>query len=288
MRSRKNIGTFGDPGIYLHRFEALAAIALASLLVWFALALSYGGRQPFTPQCSAGPSSLTIPAVTRTTFFGAGRELYGSRPLYPYSVIPGGIQSADELRKAVVDDPVVAAHYAGFDFDHAHVVRLAEARSAFVSYRRSNLVYWTSKRLSLPAGETVITDGMHTSRTRCGNQISDVPRTPTAPVDEPNPDALTTPILTEEVEQPPIDLPLEPPPVTGYLPLRGGGGAGGTGGTSAIPPFVPVSLGSGGGETPPASNPPTSAPVVTPEPGTLLLISTGLCATWFARKLSKS
>ena len=228
-------------------------------------------------------ATLAKAADTHSSFFGAGRELDGSRPLYPYSIIPGGVESADELRKAVANDPVIAAHYAGFDIDHAHVVRLAEARSAFVSYRKGNTVFWTSKKLNLPAGETLITDGLHTSRTRCGNQVSDVPRTPTAPTGEPTPETLTTPLVTENIEPPPIELPIGSPPTTGFLPTPGGGS-----GPGGIPPYVPIIVGGGGGGTLPASIPPPTVPIATPEPGTLLLSAIGLCAAWLTRKLSKS
>lgn len=278
----KKLGTCSNCKIYLHWFEALAVITLASLLVWFAAAPNHDSPHASVPLTSAGMASLAKPAVTHSSFLGERAELYGSRPLYPYSVIPGGVESADELRKAVANDPVVAAHYVGFDLGRVHAVRLAEARSAFVSYRKGNNVYWTSKKVSLPAGEILITDGMHSLRTRCGNQISDVPRTPIAPAGEPAPKTLTTPLLTVDFELPPIDLPLESPPVTGFLPPVGGGGTGG------FPPYVPVIVGGGGGGNPPASISPPLVPIATPEPGTLLLTAIGLSAAWLARKLSRS
>jgi hypothetical protein len=242
-------------------------------------------------------SSLATPTITHPSFLGARGELHSNRPLYPYSVIPGGVETAGELRRAVANDPVVAAHYAGFDIDHAHIVRLVEARFAFVSYRKRGNVFWTSKRLRLPVGETLITDGIHSARTRCANQISDTPRSPIAPDGEPTPKTLTTPVLTWDIEQPPIDLPLESPPVTGTLPLVGGGGGGipsggpifvgGGGGSGGNAPGGTI-FGGGGGGNPPSPNPLSPVPFSTPEPGTLLLTATGLCAAWLARKLRKS
>ena len=64
-----------------------------------------------------------------------------NRPVYPYSVVPGGVTDARELKWAAQHDPVVASHYAGFDYDHARVVRLLLARAAYVSYRIGNDVY---------------------------------------------------------------------------------------------------------------------------------------------------
>ena len=34
------------------------------------------------------------------------------RPVYPYSVVPGGVQDAKELKWVAEHDPIVAAHYA--------------------------------------------------------------------------------------------------------------------------------------------------------------------------------
>jgi hypothetical protein len=285
MSSGKKPGTWSTWRVSFHGLKVLAVIALASLIVGFFRAPGHDSHNASAPERPAGMIAPAKPVDTHSSFFEVGRKLYGSRPLYPYSIIPGGVESADELRKAVANDPVVAAHYAGFDLDHVHVVRLAEARSAFVSYRKHNTVFWTSKKLNLPAGETLITDGLHTSRTRCGNQVSDVPRTPTAPAGEPTPETLTTPLLTENIDPPPIDLPLGSPPTTGFLPPAGDGGEPG-----GIPPYVPIIVGggSGGGGTSliPVSQPPV--PIATPEPGILLLTATGLCAAWLTRKLRKS
>ena len=71
-------------------------------------------------------------------------------------------------------DPVVAAHYVGFDLAKARFFRVQQARAVYVSYRRGDDVFWTSKKLCLAVGETLITDGHHISRTRCGNEISDL------------------------------------------------------------------------------------------------------------------
>jgi hypothetical protein len=70
----------------------------------------------------------------------------------------------------------VAAHYAGFDYEHARVVRLALARTAYVSYRIGNHVYWTRRRITLHKGEKVITDGKITARARCANRVEELPQ----------------------------------------------------------------------------------------------------------------
>jgi hypothetical protein len=98
------------------------------------------------------------------------------RPVYPYSIVPGGVRNAKELKAAAEHDPVVARHFAGFDYDHARVVRLALARTVYVSYRIGNKVYWSRHRIGLKKGETVITDGKITARTRCANRVEEIPQ----------------------------------------------------------------------------------------------------------------
>jgi hypothetical protein len=99
-----------------------------------------------------------------------------NRPVYPYSVVPGGVRNVQELKWAAEHDPVVAAHYAGFDYDHARVVRLILARNVYLSYRIGNKVYWTRHPITLKKGEEVITDGRKTARTRCGNRVEEQPQ----------------------------------------------------------------------------------------------------------------
>ena len=93
--------------------------------------------------------------------------------------------SVAELRSAVAHDPVVAAHYAAFDLANARVFQVQEGRSVYVSYRRGDDVFWTSKKLRLAVGETLLTDGEHIARTRCGNQVSDEPRMPVSLAGDP-------------------------------------------------------------------------------------------------------
>ncbi|HLW86785.1 MAG TPA: PEP-CTERM sorting domain-containing protein [Candidatus Sulfotelmatobacter sp.] len=98
------------------------------------------------------------------------------RPVYPYSVVPGGVENARELKWAAEHDPTVAEHYAGFDYDHARVVRVALAQTVYVSYRIGNHVYWTRHRIALHKGEKLITDGKITARARCANRVEEVPQ----------------------------------------------------------------------------------------------------------------
>jgi len=226
-----------------------------------------------------------------------------SRPVYPYSVVPGGINDARELKWVAEHDPVVAAHYAGFDYDHARVVRLVLARTAYVSYRIGNKVYWTRHRVTLKKGETVITDGKITARARCANRVEEIPQQatsssepPPAKFEEPVQPATGTavqsvpaPFQSALLNRPSLPGLGPAPPLSLYDPLGNGGwipiappplpGVCGLGKkkTGVIEPpdkkkkLNPCGSGGGGSEV--------------PEPGTWLLMASGLAFTgWIARQ----
>jgi PEP-CTERM motif len=168
--------------------RALLLVLCASLTLAFsAIALRYLTPSLFREARNAEPDRKTAEA-SRNLFLAsqqeALREIEG-RTVYKYSVVPGGVRTVQELRWAAEHDPVVAAHYAGFDYDHAHVVKLVLARTAYISYRIGNRVYWTRHRVSLKKGETVITDGKITARTRCANRVEEMPQQATSESEPP-------------------------------------------------------------------------------------------------------
>ena len=232
------------------------------------------------------------------------------RKVYPYSIVPGGVKDAQELKWAAQHDPVVARHYAGFDYDRARIVRLTLARTVYVSYRIGNKIYWTRHRISLKKGETVLTDGKITARTRCANRVEEVPQQatsssepPAAKFEEP-----INPLAGTAVTVPPVPFQstllqrpasgLGPaPPLSLYDPFQNGIG---------VPVFLPAlpdvcglgtkkkgSSGTGGGISivtgkgkKKVTNPcgPGGLTEV-PEPGTWLLMISGLAAIcWKARQ----
>jgi hypothetical protein len=217
-----------------------------------------------------------------------------NRAVYPYSVVSGGVKSARELKWMAQHDRVVASHYAGFDYDHARIVRLLLTRTAYVSYRIGDKVYFTRHRVTLKQGETLITDGKITARTRCGNRVEEAPQQttstlepPAAAFDEPafpsgiamsNPplpfqSSLVNrfgPALPLGLSDPFVNgswVPITPPPLPGVCGI----GKKPTGGTNTgtngkgYPCNTPG--GGGGGEV--------------PEPGTWLLFSSGLAAMYW-------
>lgn len=204
--------------------------------------------------------------------------------VYPYSVIPGGVRNPQSLRQAAARDRAVAHHFAHFDYDQAHLVRLSAPRDVFVSYRIRDTVFWTQKRIHLAAGEMLLTDGKITARAKCGNQISDTAK-PEVSKEEPEED-----ILDQEVA-------LEP--LSPALPLRILGTPDLPAGEPVAPklfagnfgfPYVPYGL-----PMPPRNcafedvllnkHCQVHKKTTTPEPSTFLLLATGLATlAWGYRR----
>ncbi len=175
---------------------------------------------------------LAVPAAA-SAVSAASRSL---RPNYPYSVIPGGAYSPAELRFADGHDGLVKDHYADFDIKSARLVRLTEDRFQYVSYRLRDQIYWTNKKLRIPKGEVLLTDGYNFARTRCGNRLSSTPRPNTTP-EQPSERALSLPPFSPaqlrggEVNVAPApppgelaqifpDLPFDLPRLAPYVPAQ--------------------------------------------------------------------
>jgi hypothetical protein len=159
-------------GELARRRRFLAGTILAIILI-AASAWRISRPPSVKPTALAQPAGASAPA-TDTEPVSADEALAAPRPNHAFSVIRGGAPTPETLRDAVVSDPVVRAHYANFDVAKTRVVRLTRARTAHVSYRMGNAVYWTRRPVQLNAGELLLTDGAHYARTRCGNQIADV------------------------------------------------------------------------------------------------------------------
>lgn len=129
---------------------------------------------------------------------GLENQLRGRmRPIFPNSVVAGGVYSTAELRGAAQAESVVDTHYEGLRLDRFQPVRLASARTAHVSFRVGSQIYWTKKRVTIQPGEVVLTDGTNKIRGRCGNRIADLPQRPVLPeeptendMDKPTPDVI--------------------------------------------------------------------------------------------------
>ena len=202
--------------------------------------------------------------------------------VYPYSVVPGGLKDPASLREVAARDRAVSQHYARFDYSKAHLVRVTEPREVYVSYRIRNTIFWTHKKIRLPAGELLLTDGKITARAKCGNQVSEAAK-PDVSDQEPEEAVLDQPVALEGPPLPPrlgppaFNLPIGPPVAT---PLYAGG---------FVFPYAPL-----GGS--PVSGCQVKNGVMdkncrphkppTPEPATIILIASGLAiVTWRYRKI---
>jgi hypothetical protein len=124
------------------------------------------------------------------------------RIVYPYSVIPGGVFNRGELAVSISNDPVIAAHYADFKINDAKITQATESELMYVSYRIKNIVFWTSKKIKIAKGETLITDGKKCARTRCGNMVSASAMRPVS-LTEPADDAFDVPSF-DSIAIPPL------------------------------------------------------------------------------------
>ena len=229
------------------------------------------------------------------------------RVVYPYSIIPGGVQTPDDLREVTEHDHVVGSHYAGFDFRNAKIVELDQPKLVYLSYRMGDRVFWTAKRVSLHKGEKLITDGKMTARVRCANRISEIAQPAVSPA-EPPAAKFEEPFDGTAGQIPfPGDFNATGPPreyaglgaagppsliSSGTAPFPGGG----------LPPIFPppiptascppvdikdeLAAGSGKSNPCPHHKPP---PPPVPEPATLLLVSSGIAGIyWRHRRATKS
>jgi hypothetical protein len=258
---------------------------------------------------SRGDASSNLAGLAAKVFAGApGPET--QRVVYPYSVVPGGVQSVADLARASAHDKVVARHYAGFDYQRARVIELREPRLVHLSYRLHDRIYWTSKLIRLHRGEKLISDGKMTARTRCGNRVSESAQNAVSP-EEPPAEKFDQPYLADggTATRSPFPGPFESS--LHSMPAFNGGGPGGPpltssylfgpGGGTGYPPIFPPPFPSNAsacntthpgriergtdklGDTnerncpkkPGPGTGPTPPPPVVPEPCTILLFVSG-------------
>ena len=161
---------------------------------------------------------------------------HGPRPVYAYSVVPGGLHGADEAVDAVAADAVVAAHYKDVKVAALSLEAVEKPRAVHVSYRIGDKVYWTRRTVTLKPGELLLSDGKQQIRTRCGNCVSDVVVGPVSD-QEPPPEVFDTPVATSGVETPGGLAPLQ-----AYQLLTGQGGLPPALGASSFSPDVVVDI----------------------------------------------
>jgi hypothetical protein len=227
--------------------------------------------------------------------------VFGERRIYPYSVIPGGIQSLESLKSIIEHNSDIARHLKDFDLSKVKFVQVTEPRAVYVSYRMGSNIFWTTKRLTLARGESLITDGTRTLRGRCGNDVSDVAVEPTSD-EEPPVAELDTPLSLPEFATH-ADPDLAPLPLLAYVPpddsfagsptllvppfgapdgsaSTPSSGAGSPPLGPSLPPLIFPPFGPFGSVVPNPSTPPVS----TPEPSTMLLMLFGAAGVGARRR----
>lgn len=230
-----------------------------------------------------------VPAVSHTvesarTGGRGGIESYepapdyrAARPIYPYSVVPGGVRSAKEVQDSIDRDPVVRAHYAGLVPATLLAMRLSRAIDAYASYRVGNRIYWTAHKIHIPSGELVLSDGTRMIRSRCGNVLTFIgvppifpdplPRLRHEPPPAAPPPGTPPPDVVFDYGMPPILWPPEMPVIAKTAP----------------PPYWPPPV-----LVPPywcCENTTHARPPATPEPSTFLLLGTAASAVFAKRRL---
>jgi hypothetical protein len=193
-----------------HRVSIFILACIGTGLLAFALAKVM--RRPYATAALLG----TRITSDRPELIPNYRPPQNERIVYRYSVIPGGVRSREELAASITSDPVVAKHYADFAVQRASIVRSEETQFVHVSYRIHNNVFWTAKTVKIPKGETLITDGQSSARTRCGNKVSVLPQEPISQ-EEPPIETFEIPIIAG-TEPPPLDLARLPEPALELRP----------------------------------------------------------------------
>jgi hypothetical protein len=201
------------------------------------------------------------------------------RKVYPYSMVPGGAENVSQARR-FMSDPAVKLNYANIDLEKLRQERLTTNLTGYVSYRWGEKIYWTAKKITLRAGETVFTDGAHIVRGRCLNCYSAIPMQPIRP-HEPTEKALDTPaempvtvysfpklpVLAPELPIPPGELTPTVPIIPAALGPAGGKVPGGGFWFPLIPIIPPIHHHPGSPGSPGSGTTPVVPPVaVVPEP----------------------
>ena len=79
------------------------------------------------------------------------------------------IHSVDDFHRIVAADPLLASHFADFDWKNAHMGQLEEASWTHVTYRKDGMIRTTRRVIRLPKGDGYITDGKRWVRSYCCN-----------------------------------------------------------------------------------------------------------------------
>ena len=186
------------------------------------------------------------------------------------------IQSIEDFRRTVSEDPALRNHYAAFNWDKAQMGKLQQPMLAYVYFKKDGQIFRKEKPIKLPAGDTYISDGKTTVRTYCCNNYV---ASAALPPDQAESQAAATTVA------PSPSSPAVTPPVEVAA-------SGSTGNTGLAGGFIGFTRSSSDDGYYPPGNPPTPNPnysdsaapihvnpVPVPEPGTGLLVAIGMAVS---------
>ncbi|GAM10707.1 hypothetical protein OR1_03000 [Geobacter sp. OR-1] len=182
------------------------------------------------------------------------------------------IHSIEDFRKLVANDPVLAKHFAGFDWKNARLGRLEESLLTYVSYRKGSTIKQTRKPVRLPKGDRYITDGTRYIRTYCCNDYVIAPP-PSESSADPQQEIVAGPARQLSAGAPYLS------DIVSMAALQGMAGAPGQNSSGAP---------TGGIDLPTKQVPyltPLEVPPVVPIPGTFLLFGSGAAGLGILRTI---
>lgn len=207
----------------------------------------------------------------------------------------GRVRSVEDFRMIVANDPLLARHFAGFDWKNARMGKNEEVLWTYLSYRKGGTIFSTTKKIKLPLGDGYISDGQRKIRTFCCNDyIEEIPAVEEVAAGAPLEDASSAPmqissgarrlIITQLRDYfPPMPVPDRSEPPTELTML--------TSSTETIeitssrrPRWLWYP-----GETPNPVRPPSidTFRMSVPEPSSLLLTSAGIAFLGFYRRFRR-
>lgn len=154
------------------------------------------------------------------------QRMHNGKPWYGLCDTAYAATTVEEFRQQIEKDPELKRHYKNFNWEEAYTFAMPEEKSMHVSYRTPTSIFWTSKKIKIKKGETLITDGIIVVRTFCCNQIADWPKGPTL-VDHKEPEerdlqpeeSPTGPPKVTPPDDPFIQVPPTGPPITPFAPF---------------------------------------------------------------------